>query len=151
MAGEFKLSSNEIPQKFSVDELRISLTRQQGNAAYAPWQIHLSGADGGSLAHDGKQWPFPYAAKETVMLLNALYDMHFFDLPTQYAMHPVAHLKADGTVILAQMRTSSAGNSVCVAVASIEKCVHYGNQAPPELDRIVQRVFADAQRLTGER
>lgn len=150
MAAESSHPSNDVPQHFRVNELRISLTRQQGNAVYSPWQIHLSSKDGGSLAHDGKQWSFPYAAKDAVALLNALYDIHFFDLPTQYATHPVARLKADGTVSLAQMRTSSASNSVCVAVASFEKCVRYGNQAPPELDRIVQRIFADAQRLAGD-
>jgi hypothetical protein len=150
MAAEPMPNPNGMPQSFPVDTLSIQLSRQPGNAAYSPVQITLSGADGGTLIRAGKQQPFPYVAKELVALLNALFAIHFFDLPVGYSSRPMAHLNESGTVNLGMSRTSSAsGNSVCVSVAAFQKCVRYGNQAPVELEQIVRRIFTEAERLTG--
>ena len=85
-------------------------------------------------------------------LLNALFEIRFFDLPAQFSSQDVAQLLEDGSVRLIQKFTSSSGgNSVCVNIAAFEKCVRYGPQTPVELDRIFQRVFADAERLARVR
>lgn len=152
MAGESGVGPTTMPRTFDVGALSIHLSRQAGNAAHVPWEVRLSGAGGGSLTHDGKQRPFPYAAKDVVALLNTLYEIRFFDLPPRYSSHDVAQLRGDGTVNVVERSVSSAtGNSVCVTVATFGKCVRYGTQAPLELDRVFRHVFADAQRLAGER
>ncbi|MDD5037075.1 MAG: hypothetical protein PHE55_20300 [Methylococcaceae bacterium] len=151
VAGNPQPDSTAMPRAFEVSQLSIRLSRQAGNAVYQPWEVRLSGGGGEILSHDGKQWSLPYAAKDVVALLNALYEIRFFDLPAQYSTQDVAQLLDDGSVRMIQKFTSSSGgNSVCVNIASFEKCVHYGLQAPVELDRIFQRVFADAQRQVGQ-
>ncbi len=140
-----------MPQAFAVGELSIRLSRQAGNAAYQPWEVQLSGADGATLTHDGKQWPLPYEPKDVVALLNALFEIHFFDLPTRYSTQEVAQLLDDGSVRLIGKSTSSAGgNSVCVRIAAFERCVRYGLRAPLELDRLFQRTFVDAHRAANQ-
>lgn len=149
LAAEALPKADAMPQTFRIDALSIRLSRQINNA---PWQVQLSGLDGGSLTQGGQQRPFPYPAKELVALLNALYEVHFFDMPSRYAAHAAAQLGADGTVSMAGVDSSNAtGNGVCVRVVSFEKCVRWGNRAPVELDRIAQRAFAEAQRLAAER
>jgi hypothetical protein len=151
MAGEVTSGAHGMPPSFPVSVLSIEVSRQTGNAAYAPLRVHLSGADGGSLGKAGTQQSFPYPPGELVALLNALFELHFFDLPSRYANRPAAQLNADGSVSLNMMESSSStANSVCVRVASFEKCVRYGNAAPLEIERLVSRVVADAQRLTAE-
>lgn len=141
----------EMPQAFAVGELSIRMSRQAGNAAYKPWEVQLPGAGGGSLSHDGKQWPLAYASKDVVALLNALFEIHFFDLPARYSSQGAAQMLSDGSVrLIEKSASSSSGNSVCVRIAAFERCVRYGSRAPFELDRIVQRVFADAQRVTHQ-
>jgi hypothetical protein len=153
MAEEGKVGPNVMPYNFRVDELSIRLSRQTANTAYSPWEIHLSGTDGGSLTYDGKLRSFPYSANKIVALLNALYEIHFFDLPSEYASQPRARLNDDGGVSLDKILwTDEGSNRLCVKVASYEKCVRYGgNEMPPELDRIFQGIFADAPHLAGER
>ena len=149
LAAEALPKADAMPQTFGIDALSIRLSRQVSNA---PWQVQLSGVDGGSLTQGGKQRPFPYSAKDLVVLLNALYEVHFFDMPSRYAAHAAAQLGADGTVSMAGVDSSNAtGNGVCVSVASFEKCVRWGNRAPVELERIAQRAFAEAQHLAAER
>lgn len=149
LAAEPLTKADAMPQTFRIDALSIHLSRQVSNA---PWQVHLSGAEGGSLTQGGKPRPFPYPAKDLVALLNALYEVHFFDMPSRYASHAAAQLSADGTVSMAGVdSTNATGNAVCVSVASFEKCVRWGNRAPVELDRIAQRAFGEARRLAAER
>ena len=100
----------------------------------------------------GTQLPFPYSAEHLVGLLNALYEVHFFDMPSRYAAHAAAQLAADGTVSMAGVDSANAaGNGVCVRMASLEACVRWGNRAPVALDRIAQRAFGEAQRLAAGR
>lgn len=137
-----------MPDSFSVETLRINLSRQQGNAAYAPRTIELT-SRGGLLTQGGASKRFPYSGEQAVALLNAFYAIHFFALPDHYATHPVATLTEDGLVVLAKQTSSSASNSVCVATGRFEKCVRYGNQAPVELERLVTRIYDDAERLAS--
>ena len=141
-----------MPRAFYVGDLSIHFSQRVGNAAYTPWEVHMSGAGGGNLIHDGKHSPLPYASRDVVALLNALFEIRFFDLPAQFSSQDVAQLLEGGSVRLIQKFTSSSGgNSVCVNIAAFEKCVRYGPQTPVELDRIFQRVFADAERLARVR
>jgi hypothetical protein len=136
-----------MPRVFDVGELGIHLSLRNENISPTPWEVQLSGADGGTLAHDGKRWPLSYAPKDVVALLNKLNEIRFFYLPTQHSRQDYAQLRNDGSVRMIHKFTSNAsGNSVCVHISAFEKCVYYGAQAPVELDRLFQSVFADAQR-----
>ncbi|MGS0756080.1 hypothetical protein ACVBEH_16370 [Roseateles sp. GG27B] len=118
LAAEPLSKGTVMPQTFRIDDLSIRLSRQVGNV---PWQLQLSGVDGGSLVQAGKQRPFPYSAKDLVELLNALYEVHFFEMPSRYAPHTAAQLMADGMVSMVGVdSTNSTGTGVCVGVASFE-------------------------------
>ncbi len=141
-----------LPQSFDVERLGFTLSFQNGNAAYAPRMVILSAADEGRLESSGKQWPFRFTATQRVALLNALIDIHFFDLPSQYGKQAVARLGSDGAVTMVSVFTSNAQfQSVCVNIAAFEKCVRYGLDAPPGLDRIARGLFDDVERWTGAR
>lgn len=150
LGGEARHNANGMPHTFDVATLNIRMSLQPGNAVYAPRVVHLSGGGSGAFTQDGKQSAFPYSATELVALLNTLYEIRFFDLPADYSTLNVAQLGKDGTVSLTSKFTSSAtGNSVCITAATFEKCVRYGPRPPAELNRIVQHVFAEAERLAA--
>ncbi len=141
-----------LPQLFDVEQLGFRLSYQNGNAAYAPRTISLISAGVGRLESAGKQWTFRFAATQRVALLNALIDIHFFDLPSLYSSHAVARLADDGTVsMIGVFRSDAQYQSVCVSVAAFEKCVRYGLDAPPGLDRLARGLFDDVERWTGGR
>lgn len=145
------MASEPLPASFAVDRLAFRLSLQDGNAAYAPKVVTLSDAEGGRLEASGRSTAFRFGPADRVALLNALIEVRFFDLPTAYAKHAVARLAADGSVRMVDVFTSNAeSRSVCVSIAAFEKCVRYGLDAPPGLDRVVRGVLADAERLTGK-
>lgn len=139
-----------LPDRFAIDTLRISLSRQQGNAAYAPQVVEWT-AEGGRLEQHGESRTFKSSREQAVGLLNAFLAIHFFEMPDHYAIHPIATLTADGSVLVAKQTSSSASNRACVSVGGYEKCVHYGVQAPAELDRLVARIIGDAARAATAR
>jgi len=140
-----------LPASFRIEDLRISLSRQNGNAAYAPRVVTLNGVAAASLMRDGKSVPFPFPAADRLALLNELFKIRFFDLPSQYSTRAVAQLMGNGSVGLQELHLSNANvNSVCVAVAGFEKCVRYGTEAPMELDLLAKRVMAEAERLAEQ-
>ncbi len=135
---------------FDVRQLDIRLSRLAGNGAQQPWQVQVSGAGQSSYSRNGKTWPLPYAGKDAVALLNALYAIRFFDLPQDFSSQDVAQLRADGSVVVLQKFTSNSNlNRVCVSIAASEKCVAFGKQAPLELERLLEHQYAEAERLAG--
>ena len=150
MAADRKIEPAPAGSTFDVRQLDIRLSRQASNAAQQPWQVQVSGAGQSSYNVNGKTWPLPYAAKDAVALLNALYAIRFFDLPQDYSTQDVAQLRADGSIVVLQKFTSNSNlNSVCVSIAAVEKCVRFGALAPIELERIFKHQIADAERLVG--
>ena len=140
-----------LPKTFRLDELTIRLVRQNGNAAYAPQQLLMS-SQGGSLQQHDRTQSLRYSAADLIGLLNQLLRLRFFDLPQRNSTRQVAMPQADGLVSLGELSLSNANtHSVCVALGAAEHCVRYGSEAPQELDQLVQRVFADAERLAAER
>ena len=137
----------KMPLSYQIDDVSIHLSRQAGNAAYAPWRVTLSGDGWASLEHQGKQVKYRYPRQDLVALLNELHKIHFFELPARYATSYKVFLKDDGSVTTVdQYKTSSDTHSVCVAIAKFEKCVRYGdNDGPLELDQIAQRLFTEAE------
>jgi len=139
-----------LPQDFAVRDLSIDLSRQNGNAAHKPWRVFLSGAGGGSLSHDGRQWPLTTAPQAVVALLNRLLELRFFEMPAAASSRVFAQLLDDGTVRLVEhSQTSASASSLCVHVATVERCARFGPNAPVEWLQLFERVIADAQRQAG--
>ena len=149
-AAEALNSAAALPQGFAVRDLSIELSRQDGNAAHKPWQVRLSGAGRGSLSHDGRRWQLTTAPRDVVTVLNRLLELHFFDMPASTSSSAFAQLQDDGSVrLIERSQTSANGNSLCVRIASFERCVRFGPSAPVELSQLFERVIAETQRRAG--
>lgn len=152
MATERSLGADGPPLAYRIDEVSVRLTRHPGNPAFPIRQVILSGAGRATLEHDGKSVQLPYGSKDLLTLLNELYKIRFFDLPSQYNTQYSVFLKDDGTVGTAALRMPDSGStSICFAVTGYEKCVTYSSDGPLELETIAKRIFSDADRLGSEK
>ncbi len=151
MAAEHHTGISAPPLVYRLDEVSISLTRQPGSSTAPIQRINLSGTGSATLERGGQRMPFRYTPKDTLALLNALYKMRFFDLPTNYITRYSVFLKDDDTVGTSALRMPDASStSVCVTLtATYEKCVSYGAEGPYELENITARIFAEADRLAN--
>lgn len=153
-AAEPSLGASGPPLAYRIDEVSVRLTRHSGNPALPIRRVILSGAGSATLERDGKEVQFPYEKKDLLALLNALYKIRFFDLPTQYSTQYSVFMKDDETVGTAALRMSDSGSTnICFAVTGYEKCVTYGpnTHGPLELENIAKRIFSDADRWESER
>lgn len=151
MATELNLGAGGPPLAYRLDEVSVRLTRHSGNPAFPFRRVILSGAGNATFERDGESMQFSYGNKELLALLNALYKIRFFDLPSQYNTRYSVFLKDDGTVGTEALRmTDSASTSICFAVRGYEKCVTYGRDGPLELENIAKQIFSDAHSLTSE-
>ncbi len=152
MATELSLGEGGPPLTYRLDEVSVRLIRHPGNPALPIRRVVLSGAGGATLERDGERMRFSYGNRELLALLNALYKIRFFDLPSQYNTRYSVFLKDDGTVGTEALRMpDSASTSICFAVSGYEKCVSYGRSGPLELEDIAKQIFSDAGRLASER
>lgn len=150
MAAKPSLETGKPPHTYRLDEVSLRLTRQPGNGAFPVRRVNLSGAGAATLERDGRKLPFHYAPKDLLALLNELYKIRFFDLPTNYRTRYSLFLKEDGSVGTSALRLSDeSSTSVCIAVAAYEKCVTYGSEAPYELEHLAKRIFSEADRLVN--
>jgi hypothetical protein len=104
------------------------------------------------LERDGTTARFPVANQDLLNLMNELYRMHFFELPSDYTAEYSVVQKEDG--ILATMISSmndEPSTSVCVSIREYKKCVAYGRKGPLELENLVERVFSKANEGSGNR
>lgn len=153
-AAEPSFGAGGPPLVYRIDEVSVRLTRHSGNPALPIRRVILSGAGSATLERDGKEVQFPYGKKDLLALLNALYKIRFFDLPTQYSTQYSVFMKDDETVGTAALRMSDSGSTnICFAVTGYEKCVTYGPNAhgPLELENIAKRIFSDADGWESER
>lgn len=151
MATEQSLGVGGPPLTYRIDEVSVRLTRHPGNPALPIRRVILSGAGDATREHGGKSVRFPYGSKDLLALLNELYKIRFFDLPTQYNTQYSVFLKDDGTVRTAALRMPDSGStSICFAVTGYEKCVTYGRDGPLELEIIAKQIFSDADSFGSE-
>jgi hypothetical protein len=139
------------PQTYRLDEVSVRLTRQPGRPNFPLQRISLTGKGSATLERGGQSQPFHYTAQDLLGVLNELYRIHFFDLPNNYSTRHSVSLKDDGMVITGHLRLQDASSTiVCFAVAAYEKCVTYTTEGPYELEKLTQRVFAQAEQLAGK-
>ena len=152
MAGERSLVPGGPPLAYRIDEVDLNLTRHRGNPALPIQRVRLSGAGNATLEHSGELVQISYSTRDLIALLNELYKIRFFELPSKYTTRYSVVLKEDGTVATSALRMTDAGStSVCFAVSEYEKCVTYGRDGPRELENIVNRVFDDVAKQLGEK
>jgi len=147
MAGERALGPDGPPLAYPVQEVNLHLIRQPGNAAFPIRRISLSGKGTAAFERGDELLQIAYPATELVALLNELYRIRFFELPSQYTARYSVFLKDDGMIATSALRMMDAGSTrICFAVAGYEKCVTYGRDGPNDLENIVNRVFDDLEK-----
>lgn len=139
------------PQGYRLADVVLRITRQAGHGIAPMQRITLTGQGPSSRQIGDKLQPFALPTSELLTMVNALYAVQFFALPSNYSQQHSVYVKPDGTVGLGQQRMMDTANTeVCFAVTGFEKCVKYHHlQVPTDLDAVVQRLLADAQRLAG--
>jgi hypothetical protein len=147
MAGERTLGPDGPPLAYPIQEINLHLTRQPGNAAFPVRQVSLSGKGSATFERGNELRQVPYSTSALVALLNELYRIRFFELPSQYTARYSVFLKDDGMIVTSALRMMDAGSTrICFAVTGYEKCVTYGRDGPNDLENIVNRVFDDLEK-----
>ena len=147
MAGERALGPDGPPLAYPIQEVNLHLTRQPGNAAFPVRRINLSGKGTAAFERGEEFLQIPYSTSTLVALLNELYRIRFFELPSQYTARYSVFLKDDGMIATSALRMMDAESTrICFAVTGYEKCVTYGRDGPHDLENIVNRVFDDIEK-----
>lgn len=147
MAGERTLGPDGPPLAYPIQEVNLHLTRQAGNAAFPVRRISLSGKGTAAFEQGEEFLQVSYSTSALVALLNELYRIRFFELPSQYTARYSVFLKDDGMIATSALRMMDAGSTrICFAVTGYEKCVTYGRDGPYDLENIVNGVFDDLEK-----
>lgn len=150
MAAERTLGPEGPPLAYPVQQINLHLTRQPGNPAFPVQRVSLSGKGTATFERGDELLQVAYSTGELVTLLNELYRIRFFELPSQYTTRHSVFLKDDGTVATSVVRMMDAGGTrICFTVTGYEKCVTYGRNGPNDLENIVNRVFDDMEKRPG--
>ena len=152
MAGERTLRPEGPPPAYPIQEVNLHLTRQPGNAAFPVRRISLSGKGSATFERGEEFLQVSYSTSALVALLNELYRIRFFELPSQYTARYSVFLKDDGMISTSVLRMMDAGSTrICFAVTGYEKCVTYGRDGPYDLENIVNRVFDDIEKQVKQK
>jgi hypothetical protein len=150
MATQPSPGTAKLPQSYRLDDVSVHIARQPGRGVFPVRSVSLSGRGTATIEQDGKQRPFHFASKNMLALLNDLYKVRFFDLPTNYMARYSVILKDDGLIRTSQSRVLDASSTrVCFSVPTYEKCVTYGSEGHHDLEDITARVFAEAEKLVN--
>lgn len=135
------------PESYQVDGLSLQVTRQPGNGDLPLRRITLVGS--GSLTLEQPPTTLPYPPRLVVGWANELYGMRFFDLPAQQTTRFSVRLTDTGRVETDLLRmVDSETTRVCFRLPDFEKCVVYQEFEAPELEKLVKRLFLEAQQLS---
>lgn len=146
MAANAPSSPAAPPLSYRIETVVIRMTLPPERQADTPQQLHLSGTGSATLERQGQRQPFSHTPQAQVAVLDALYRLQFFSLPTHASTRFSVVLRDDGTVLTQAMRQTDAPTGrVCVSIAAYEKCVTFSTTEPSALGQLVERTFADAQ------
>ncbi|SEN21683.1 hypothetical protein SAMN05216404_103118 [Nitrosospira multiformis] len=147
MAAERTLGPDGPPLAYPIQEVNLHLIRQAGNAAFPVQRISLSGKGSATFERGNELLQVAYPTAELIDLLNELYKIRFFELPSQYTTRYSVFLKEDGMIATSALRMMDTGSTrICFAVTGYEKCITYGRDGPHDLENIVNRVFDDIEK-----
>lgn len=146
MAANAPSSPAGPPLSYRIETVVIRMTLPPERQADPPQQLHLSGTGSATLERQGQRQPFSHTPRAQVAVLDALYRLQFFSMPTHASTRFSVVLRDDGTVLTQAMRQADAPTGrVCVSIAAYEKCVTFSTAEPSALGQLVERSFADAQ------
>lgn len=138
------------PLEYRLGEASVRLTREPGHG-FQVQRVNLSGTGDATLERDGRTLSFRYPDKAFLALLNELYKLNFFSLPTtgyltRFSIFP----KDNGLVGTQALRMVDATTTtLCFAVTDYEKCVSYRDECP--LEEIAKRIFSEADQLVKQK
>ncbi|MCZ4304097.1 hypothetical protein O4G98_05070 [Zoogloeaceae bacterium G21618-S1] len=154
MAADARLGPEGPPLRYPVDGVSVAIRQLPGSVRGAQTRrLVLPGAGRATLTRGEAVASFDYAAADLMGVLNTLYRMRFFDLPTDLVARYSVYLNDDGVVGTSHMRLlDRASTEVCVRLADYEKCVRYADGEPAALDALVRQLNAEAdQRVAAAR
>ncbi len=147
MSAERTLGPGGPPLAYQLDEVSVRVQRQFGHGR--PTQlISLIGKGSATLERGAHKQVFDYPAKDLLAVLNELYKIQFFEMPATMRPKYSVFLKNDGSIGTQASHMSDAGSTkFCFTLPGYEKCVSYGADGPRELEDLVRRLFAEADKL----
>ncbi|WP_323034209.1 hypothetical protein [Pararhodobacter sp.] len=149
MANQSSVSLDGPPKSYPIEDVAVRV-HIQGARGLAMPQITLNGNGTGTLERDQQTSSFAYPSKDLLVLMNALYRIHFFGLQDDPGVTYSIFLRDDGMVVTQALKMSDVGSTrVCFSAGSYEKCVTYVGDGPAELSDIVRTVVTQAERLAG--
>lgn len=153
MAADVAIAAPIPPTNYRVTDVELRVVRQHAHGQPTQ-QLVLTGKGKGTLEQGRGEQRFTFTDDELIRYASGLYQIRFFEFAAQFGPRQSVFLRPDGTVGLQiQRRSDVTTTSVCLAVASYEKCVRYAEgEGPAELEGWVQSLFADTvRRLANEK
>lgn len=138
------------PAHYRIEDVTVRVLYQPGMRKVPLQRVTLPGSGDATLERDGAVSPFRYPAKQLMGVLDALYRIHFFEMPASYTAQRSVVLRDDGTVsVQVRQMKDAPSTSLCVTIGAFEKCVTYAAAAPAELKAVERSIFAEATRLAA--
>lgn len=105
------------PSSYRVNDISVRFTLHPGSPAFSIKRITLSADGGALLERDGKTVRFPFANPDLLNLLNELYKIRFFELPSDYIAEYSIVQKEDGLIgTMISSMADEPSTSVCVLI-----------------------------------
>jgi hypothetical protein len=142
------------PLSYPLEQVGLSMTRRPGNASLPVEKIELKGSGTGTIALGTSMRKFAFQSRELLPLLNALYGIRFFDLPSDATTRYSVFIKADGSLGTSFVRMFDASStelcfSLSAPAAPYLKCVAFSDDGLVELRKVGSDVSAFAKRVAN--
>ncbi len=132
------------PLNYRFDEAAVRVQTQHGHGQ--PGSLLVLRTAGSTLAVGAREDAFPSDGKALLAVINTLYRIRFFDLPSNLPARRSVFLRDDGRVGMQMSNLSDTSTTtVCFTLPGFEKCVAWQTDPPQELDALAQRLLADAR------
>lgn len=149
---DIKRQGQRPPSSYHINDTNIRVTLHPGSPAFSIKWINLSAKGGALLERDGATMQLSFAHPELLKLVNELYKMRFFELPSDYIAEYSIVQKDDGTLVTMISSTDDEpSTSVCIQIKEYKKCIIYGRKGPRELANLVDRIFTEVDKQLAER
>lgn len=142
MAGDASSESTRPPQKYQLEDVRISVLHQTSHRLPGSYKINISGDGKASYVIDNKDvLEITLGDKMLVELLNEFYRIHFFELPDTYTSKKRVALMDDHSIAtLSNRNVDMSSQRLCIGIAEYEKCVTIMDEQPVEASQLVEKI-----------
>lgn len=144
------LSNSMPPLRYDLASSSITIINHGATRVAAlPARIDLRGSGVSTLENDGSAVNFNYSTKDFIILLNSLYKIRFFHLPSNYTTRYSVFLNNDNIIETSALRMhDQATTTVCFNTSQYKKCVTYGDDQPKELHLLTKALITEVVRLS---